>query len=164
MISVRYSAGKSWANFACAIAGGLVVVIVLGLLLQGGVLVGGIVGLIAVLVMLLPGVVKRSSRQEPFLTVDGRGITVAVAGVGTLPWSQIKGTRFAGVPWVTGLRLVVDYAGPRPKLGFMDKLNWAVYAKQKGESVSISIGFLELTDQSREAVAGALARNAAGAA
>lgn len=164
MISVRYSAGKSWANFACAIAGGLVVVIVLGSLLKGGVLLGGIAGLIAVLVMLLPGVVKRSSRQEPFLTVDRNGITIAVAGVGTLPWSQIKSTRFAGVPWVTGLRLIIDYAGPRPKLGFMDKLNWAVYAKQKGESVIISIGFLELTDQSKEAISSALARSAAATA
>jgi hypothetical protein len=164
MISVRYSAGKNWASFACAIAGGLVVVIVLGALLQGGVLVGGIVGFIAVLVMLLPGVVKRASRQEPFLIIDSRGVTIDVAGVGTIAWSQIKGTRFAGVPWVTGQRLVIDYTGTRPKLGFMDKLSWAVYAKPKGEIVTLSIGFLELTDQSKEAIGSALTRVAAGTA
>ncbi len=150
MISVRYNAGKTWANFGCAIAGGIIAVVVISALLRGGAMVGGIAGMIAVLIMLLPGVIKRSTRTEPILTVDQRGVTIEVAGVGPIPWSQIKETRFAGIPWVNGLRLVVTYAGTRPKIGFMDKLNWAVYAKQKGDTVTLAIGLLELTDQSKE--------------
>jgi hypothetical protein len=46
----------------------------------------------------------------------------------------------------------------------MDKLSWAVYAKPKGEIVTLSIGFLELTDQSKEAIGSALTRVAAGTA
>jgi len=156
MTSVRYSAGKIWANFACAIVGGLVVVIVIGSLWQGAALIGGIAGMITVVVMLLPGVIKRSSRAEPFLVIDGRGVTVDLLGIGTIPWSQIKSARISGIPWVTGQRLTLEYAGTAPKAGFMAKLNWGIQSKNKGDTARVSIGFLDLTDQSKQMIEGAL--------
>src|SRR5690242_122424 len=111
MISVRYRAGKIWVNFACAFVGGLVAVIVIGSLWNTAAHMGGIAGLVAVIAMLLPGVIKRSARAEPFLTIDGRGVTIPLLEIGTIPWSQIRSTRITGVPWVTGQRLILEYAG-----------------------------------------------------
>ena len=164
MISVRYNSGKVWANFACAIVGGLVAVIVIGSLWDNTALIGGIAGIIAVVAMLLPGVIKRSARAEPILSVDGHGVTVDLLGIGTVPWSQIRSTRISGVPWVTGQRLVIEYAGTAPKVGFMAKLNWGIQAKQKGEVVRLTMGFIDLTDQSKNSLEGALSRVPAGAA
>src|SRR5512134_3300267 len=164
MVSVRYVAGKVWANFACAIAGGFVAVIVIGSLWERIALVGGIAGMIAVIAMLLPGVIKRGARAEPILAIDSRGVTVDLLGIGAIPWSQVRATRISGIPWVTGLRLAIEYAGTAPKVGFMAKLSWGIQAKQKGEVVRLTIGFIDLTDQSKQSIEGALARAPAGAA
>lgn len=164
MTSVRYSAGKIWANFACAIAGGLVAVIVLGSLWHNSALIGGIAGMITVLIMLLPGVIKRSARTEPFLVIDGRGVTIDLLGIGTIPWSQIKSARISGIPWVTGQRLILEYAGTGPKAGFMAKLNWGIQSKNKGDMARVSVGFLDLTDQSKQVIEGALSPVASRAA
>lgn len=164
MTSVRYRAGKVWANFACAIAGGLVAVIVIGSLWANTALVGGIAGMVVVLAMLLPGVIKRATRAEPFLVIDANGVTVDLLGIGTIPRSLIKSARMAGIPWVTGQRLVLEYAGIAPKVGFMGKLNWGVQSKNMGDAARVSVGFMELTDQSEQAIEGALSRLTAGAA
>ena len=158
MTSVRYSAGKIWLNFACAIAGGLVVVIVLGSLWHNTALVGGLAGMITVLIMLLPGVIKRSARAEPFLVIDGRGVTVDLLDIGTIPWSRITSARISGIPWVTGQRLTLEYSGTAPKVGFMAKLNWGVQSKTKGDTARLSIGFIDLTDQSKQEIEGALSQ------
>ena len=160
MVSVRYVSGKVWLNFACAIAGGFVAVIVIGSLWERTALVGGIAGMIAVIAMLLPGVIKRGARAGPFLVIDGSGITVDLLGIGAIPWSQIRSTRLSGIPWVTGQRLAIEYAGTAPKVGFMAKLNWGLQAKQKGEVVRLTLGFIDLTDQSKQTLEGALARAA----
>lgn len=164
MTSVRYSAGKVWANFACAVAGGIVAVVIIGALWQGAALVGGIAGMIAVIAMLLPGVIKRATRAEPFLVFDRNGVTVDLLGIGTIPWSHIKSARLSGIPWVTGQRLTLEYAGTAPKAGFMAKLNWGIQSKNIGDTARLSMGFLELTDQSKQALEGALSPAAGRAA
>jgi hypothetical protein len=164
MIEVRYVPGKVWLNFGCAVAGGIIAVIVIGALWAGTALVGGIAGMVAVVALLFPGVVKRSSRAEPALTIDGRGVTVHLLDVGTIPWSEIRSTRIAGIPWVTGQRLVLEYAGTAPKLGFMAKLNYGMQAKRVGEVARLTIGFIDLTDQSKQVIEASLARATARAA
>jgi hypothetical protein len=164
VISVRYSAGKVWANFACAIVAGLVAVFVIGSLWDGSALIGGLTAMVVVVVMLLPGVLKRAARSEPVVTIDGRGVTIDLHRIGTISWSQIRGATIKGIAWVTGQRLIVEYAGTAPKLGVMDKLNWGLMAKQRGEVVKLSIGFIDLTDQSKQALEGALSRSRAAAA
>lgn len=156
MTSVRYSAGKVWANFACAVAGGTIAVVIIGTLLRGAALVGGIAGMIVVVVMLLPGVIKRASRAEPFLVFDRKGVTIDLLGIGTIPWSLIKSARISGMPWVTGQRLTLEYAGTAPKAGFMAKLNWGIQSKNVNGTARVSVSFLELTDQSKQAIEGAL--------
>lgn len=164
MTSVRYSAGKVWANFACAIVGGLVAVIVIGSLWDNAALFGGIGGIVAVLAMLLPGVIKRSARSEPILVIDSQGVTIDLLGIGTIPWSRIKSARISGIPWVTGQRLTLEYAGTAPKVGFMAKLNWGIQSKNLGEVARVSLGFIDLTDQSKSVLEGALSRQPASAA
>lgn len=158
MLSVRYAGGKVMLNFACAIIGGIVAVVVIGSLWDRTALVGGVAGMVAVVAMLLPGAIKRASRQEPFLTMDGRGVTVDLLGIGTIPWSRIRSTRISGIPWVIGLRLTLEYVGTKPKVGFMDKLNWGVQAKQVGDVVRLTIGFMDMTDQSKLKLEGALSQ------
>ena len=85
MISVRYNAGKVWANFVCAIVGDLVAVFVIGSLWDRTALVGGLAAMVVVLVMLLPGVIKRSARREPVITIDGRGVSIDLNRIGTIP-------------------------------------------------------------------------------
>ena len=164
MIEVRYVASKIWLNFACAIAGGIIAVAVIGTLWQGTALVGGIAGMIAVVAMLLPGVIKRAARTEPFLTIGGQGVTIGLLDVGTISWGRIQSTRISGVAWVTGQRLVIEYTGTAPKVGFMSKLNWGMQAKQKGEVARLTIGFIDMTDQSKQTIEDALSRVPARAA
>ncbi len=164
MISVRYKAGKVWANFVCAIVGGVVAVIVIGSLWERAALVGGFAAMVAVIVMLLPGVIKRSGRREPVVTIDGRGVSIDLNSIGTIPWSRIQSATITGIPWVIGQRLVLEYAGTAPKAGFMDKLNWGLMAKQRGEVVRLSLGFIDLTDQSKKVLEGVLSQAKAPAA
>lgn len=164
MLSVRYAAGKIWLNFACALAAGAAVVVMISLIWPGAARIGSIGGMVAVVAMLLSGVIKRTARLEPFLVIDGRGVTVDLLGIGLIPWDRIRATRIAGVPWVIGLRLILEYTGTAPKVGFMSKLSWGLQAKQVGDMARLTIGFLDLTDQSRKAVEDALSRVAARAA
>ena len=164
MIELRYVPSKVWLNFACAIAGGIIAVIVIGSLWSGTALVGGIAGMCAVVAMLLPGVIKRGARAAPALTFDNRGVTVHLLDIGAIPWSQIRSTRISGIPWVTGQRLVLEYAGTAPKVGFMAKMNYGMQAKQAGEMARLTIGFIDLTDQSKQTIESALARALARAA
>ncbi len=161
MISVRYRTGKVWVNFVCAFVGGLVIVIALGAIIGSSARVGGIAGLVAVLVMLLPGVIKRGARAEPVLTIGDDGGTVHLLDVGTIPWRGIRAARVTGVPWVTGQRLILEYAGTPPKVGFGAKLNWGIQAKQTGDMVRLTLGFLDLTDQSKSNLEAALSRQSA---
>ncbi len=161
MLSIRYVAGKVWLNFACAVVGGLVAVVVIGSLWDGTALVGGLAGMVAVIAMLLPGVIQRGTRSQPILSIDGRGVTVDLLGIGTIPWALLRAARIGGIAWVTGQRLVLEYAGAAPKVGFMSKLNWGLQSKQKGDTVRLSIGFIELTDQSKQKIEAALGRIAA---
>ncbi len=156
MMSVRYVPTKVWTNYLCAAGGGAIAVVVIGALWSGGALIGGVAGMIAVIGILLPGVIKRGSRPEPILTVDGRGIAVDLLGIGLIPRERIRSAQIAGIPWVTGQRLVVEYSGSAPKVGFKDKLNWGIQAKQKGELARLTIGFIDLTDQSKTTIEGAL--------
>ena len=158
MVNVRYAGGKVMLNFACAIIGGIVAVVVNGSLWDRTALVGGIAGMVAVVAMLLPGAIKRASRQAPFLTIDGRGVTVDLLGIGTIPWSRIRSTRISGIPWVIGLRLTLEYVGTKPKVGFMAKLNWGVQAKQVGDGVRLTIGFMDMTDESKLELESALSQ------
>lgn len=158
MLSVRYVAGKVWLNFACALAGGLVAVIVIGSLWAGTVFVGGLAGMVAVVAMLLPGVIQRGARAEPILAIDGRGVTIDLLGIGTIPWARLRSARIGGIAWVTGQRLALEYAGTAPKVGFMAKLNWGIQSKQKGDTARLSIGFIDLTDQSKQNIEAALGR------
>jgi hypothetical protein len=158
MLAIRYSPGKVWANFACALAGGVIAILVIGSLFERPALIGGFAGLTAVVLMLLAGVIKRASRVEPFVTIDDHGITVDLLGIGSIPWNQIRSASITGVAWVTSLRLVVEYTGTAPKLGFMAKLNYGIQAKQKGEVARLTVGFIDLTDQSRSSVEAALKR------
>jgi hypothetical protein len=161
MTSIRYVSGKVWANYLCAVGGGVVVVIVVGSLWSGSALIGGVAGMVAVVAMLLPGVIKRGSRPEPIVTIDARGVTVDLLGIGTIPWDRIRTTEIAGIPWVTGQRLIVEYRGTAPKAGFKDKLNWGLQAKQKGEVVRLTLGFIDLTDQPKSTIESALSQTAA---
>ena len=156
MISLRYSQGKVWLNFMTAIVGGLVVVAVIGSLWDNTALIGGIAGIIAVVLMLLPGVIKRTARSEPILTIDGKGLVVNLLGIGSIPWAKVRSTRLSGMPWVIGLRLIVEYSGSAPKAGVMDKLNWGIQVKQRGEVVRLTIGFIDMTDQSISGIRAAL--------
>ena len=158
MLSVRYAAGKIWLNFGCAIAGGVVGVAVIASLWRGAATIGGAAGLVAVLAMLLTGIIKRTARLEPILVIDERGVTVDLLNIGLIPWDRIRATRFAGVPWVTGVRLILEYTGTAPKVGFMTKLNWGLQAKQQGDVARLTIGFIDLTDQSKQAIEAALSR------
>ena len=160
-MTVRYVTGKVWLNFACAIVGGLVAVIVIGSLWAGTALVGGLAGMVAVIAMLLPGVIQRGTRSQPILSIDGRGVTVDLPGIGTIPWAQLRAARIGGIAWVTGQRLVLEYAGAAPKVGFISKLNWGLQSKQKGDTARLSIGFIDLTDQSKQKIEAALGRIAA---
>lgn len=164
MLNVRYAGGKVLVNFACAVIGGIVAVVVIGTLWDRTALVGGVAAMVAVVAMLLPGAIKRSSRQAPFLTIDSRGVMVDLLGIGTIPWGQIRSTRISGIPWVIGLRLTLEYVGTKPKVGFMDKLNWGLQARQVGDVVRLTIGFIDMTDQSKSALEEALARAKAAAA
>jgi hypothetical protein len=158
MLEVRYVAGKVILNFVCAIVGGAIAVAVIASLWQGAATIGGITGMVVVLVMLLPGVIKRAARLEPILVMDGRGVAVQLLNIGTIAWNQIKFTRISGVPWVTGQRLMIEYSGPAPKVGFWAKLNWGIQSKQRGDAVRLSIGFVDLTNQSKHAIEAALSR------
>ena len=55
--------------------------------------------------MLLPGVIKRGSRAEPIITIDGRGVTIDLPWIGTIPWDRIRSAQIAGTAWWTGQRL-----------------------------------------------------------
>lgn len=164
MLSVRYVASKIWLNFACAVIGGLVAVVIVGSLWHGAALAGGIAGLVAVVAMLLPGIIKRTARLEPFLVIDGRGVTVDLLDIGLIPWDHIRSGRISGIPWVTGLRLVLEYAGTAPKVGLMAKLGFGLQAKQKGDVARLTVGFMDLTDQTKPAIEAALSRVPARAA
>jgi hypothetical protein len=164
MLEVRYVGSKVWLNFACALVGGIVAVIVIGSLWAGTALIGGIAGMVAVVAMLLPGVVKRGACAEPILTIDRNGVTVALLDVGLIPWSRIQSTRISGMAWVTGQRLVLEYTGAAPKVGFGAKLSWGMQAKQVGETARLTIGFIDLTDQSKQEIEEALSRVPARAA
>ncbi|HEY7609077.1 MAG TPA: hypothetical protein VIF14_07585 [Alphaproteobacteria bacterium] len=157
MISLRYSQGKVWLNFLCAVIGGLVAVVVIGSLWDNAALIGGIAGIVAVVAMLLPGVIKRAARSEPILTIDRSGLVVNLLGIGAIPWAAVRATQLSGIPWVIGLRLTIEYAGTAPRSGFMDKLNWGIQAKQRGELVKLVIGFIDMTDQSTSEIKQALA-------
>ena len=161
MHTLRFSAAKVWANYLLAIAAAVVVVIVLTLLWDRTVMVGGIGGIVAVTGMLLVGTIKRSSKQDPVLVVGQAGLEVGVLDIGRIPWSAVQSARIAGMPWVNGQRLVLEYTGTAPKVGFMDKLNWGIYAKQKGPLVRLTLGFLDQTDQSISDVKDTLSRKVA---
>lgn len=164
MLSVRYVAGKIWLNFACAVIGGLIAVVIVGLLWDRAALIGGIAGMVAVVAMLLPGIIKRTARLEPFLVIDGRGVTVDLLDIGLIPWDRIRSSRISGIPWVTGLRLVLEYAGAAPKVGLGAKLGLGLQAKQKGDVARLTVGFMDLTDQTKPAIEAALSRVTARAA
>ncbi|MCW5771992.1 MAG: hypothetical protein KIT16_10185 [Rhodospirillaceae bacterium] len=157
MVALRFNAGKVWGNYVIALIGGLVVVVALGSLWDRAALTGGIAGLVAVAAMLFAGALKRSALREPILVLDASGITVGVPKIGTIPRADLRSAELKGIAWVTGRRLVLHYAGTAPKLGFMDKLNWGLQAKQRGELVFLSLGFLDQTDRPAGDVAAALA-------
>ncbi len=155
MLSLRYSAGKIWANFAVAIVGGLVLVVIIGALWKGA-LVGGLSGIVGVGVMLGIGCVKRSGLREPIVVVDERGITIGLPKFGTIPWAAIRSAEVRGIPWVTSARLVIDYEGQAVKASFGDKLYWIVQTRQIGPRARLSIGCMELTDQPISALKSAI--------
>lgn len=161
MLALRYAARKTWINFACAIVGGLVAVVVIGSLWDNAALMGGIAALVVVAIMLLPGVIKRAGRQEPMITIDDKGISVHPIGIGTIPWSQVLSAKLAGIPWVIGQRLVVEYKGVLPKVGFMDKLNWGINVRKRAEGAKLLVGFIDMTDQPKRAIETALSRASA---
>jgi hypothetical protein len=163
MVSLRYSKSKVWLNFVVAAICGLIAVIVIGSLWDGAALAGGIAGVIAVVVILLPGVIKRAARSEPILTIDRNGLVVHLLGIGAIPWARLRDARIAGIPWVTGQRLIIEYGGTAPKALFKDKLSWGIQAKQRGAMVRLTIGFIDMTDQSISALKAALDRSGTGA-
>ena len=156
MTSIRYVPTKIWANFLVAIASGVVIVIVLNALWGRTALPGGIGGWAAVVIMLLPGVIKRGARAEPIVTIGDRGMTIDLLGVGTISWNRIRSARIVGKAWWTGQRLAIEYMGQAPKAGFGDKLNWGFHAKQNGEVATITIGYINMTDQPKSMIETAL--------
>jgi hypothetical protein len=164
MTSIRYVPGKIWMNFLIAVAGGVAIVIVLNALWTRTALPGGIGGLVAVVAMLLPGVIKRGARTEPIVTIDGRGVTIELLGVGTIPWDRIRSARIVGKAWWTGQRLMIEYTGQAPRARFWDKLNWGFHAKQNGEVAIIAIGYINMTDQPKSTIETALEQLTAHAA
>jgi len=158
MLALRYSAGKVWANYAFAIAGGIVGVFVIGSLWSASALAGGLGGIAAVAIMLLLGCLKRAAKRDPIVVVDDRGITIGLEKFGTIPWSTIRRAEVRGLAWVIGARLVVEYEGQAPKSTFGDKLNWAVQSKQSGAIARVSINLMELTDQPISALKAAINR------
>jgi hypothetical protein len=165
MTSIRYVPGKVWGIYLLALAVGVVVLIILNTLWsRGGVLPGGIGALVAFVGMLTPGVIKRSSRTAPIVTIDARGITVDLPGFGTLPWETIRSAQITGSAWLAGRRLTILYAGTAPKSGLWDKLNWGVYTKQRGDLVQLRLGYIEQTDQPKSVIDAALSKAAAPAA
>ncbi len=159
MTSIRYVPGRIWLTYAALVALGVAIVIVLNVIdRRGGLLPGGIGALTALTVMLLPGAIKRSSRREPVIVIDDRGITIDVLGIGTIGWDRIHSAQLGGSPWLNGRKIIVEYRGTAPKLGIMQRLNWGIFAKQRGEAVRMTIGYIEQTDQSRSTVEAALRR------
>jgi hypothetical protein len=156
MTTIRYVPGKIWMNFLFAVAGGVAIVVILNALWTRTTLPGGIGGLVAVVAMLLPGVIKRGSRTEPIVTIDGRGVTIELLGVGTIPWDRIRSARIVGKAWWTGQRLTIAYTGQPPKAGFWAKLNWGFHAKQNVEVATIAIGYINMTDQPKSTIETAL--------
>ena len=159
MTSIRYVPGRIWLTYAALVALGVVIVIVLNLIdRRGSLLPGGIGALTALTVMLLPGAIQRSSRREPVIVIDDRGITIDVLGIGTIGWDRIRSAQLVGSPWVNGRKIVIEYSGMSPKLGMMQRLNWGIFAKQKGEMVRMTIGYIEQTDQPKSTLVTALGR------
>lgn len=161
MVSFRFSAGKVWINYIVAVIGGIVIVVILGSLWNAAAFAGGIGGVIGVAVMLVLGAIRRGARREPILVVDEGGLEIGLPGLGRIPWARVHSAEVRGVPWVTGQRLVAEYAGRAPKIGFMDRLNWGVHAKQRGPRVRLTLGFLDQTDQSISGLKAALSRRLA---
>ena len=165
MTSLRYVPGKIWLTYAALVALGIALVIALNFIdRRGGLLPGGIGALTALTVMLLPGAIQRSGRRDPVVVIDGRGITIDVLGIGTIGRDRIRSARLVGSPWVNGRKIVVEYLGTAPKLGAMQRINWGIFAKQKGEIVKMTIGYIDQTDQSKQTVEAALRGLPGGAA
>lgn len=165
MTSIRYVPGRIWLTYAALVALGVVIVIVLNVIdRRGSLLPGGIGALTALTVMLLPGAIKRSSRREPVVVIDDRGITLDVLGIGTIGWDRIRSARLVGSPWVNGRKIVIEYSGTAPKLGRMQRLNWGIFAKQNGDMTKLTVGYVEQTDQSKSSIEAALRRAAPTAA
>lgn len=159
MTSIRYVPGKIWLTYAGLVALGIVIVIALNVIdRRGSLLPGGIGALTALTVMLLPGAIKRSSRREPVVIIDDRGITIDVLGIGTIGWDRIRLARLVGSPWVNGRKIIIEYIGAAPKLGMMQRLNWGIFAKPKGEMTKMTVGYIEQTDQSKLSIEAALRR------
>lgn len=158
MTALRFNAGKVWGNYIFALVAGVVIVVVLGSLWDNAALTGGIAGLLGVAVMLVFGVVKRSRRRDPIIVIDDAGITVDLPKIGRIPRAAIRRAEIKGIPWVTGRRLVLVHEGTAPRLGFMDKLSWGAQARQRGDLVHLSLGFLDQTDLAAGEIAAALAR------
>lgn len=159
MTSIRYVPGRIWLTYAALVALGVVIVIVLNVIdRRGSLLPGGIGALTALTVMLLPGAIQRSSRREPVVVIDDRGITIDVLGIGTIGWDRIRSAQLTGSPWVNGRKIIIEYSGTAPKLGMMQRLNWGIFAKQQGELVKMTIGYIDQTDQPKSILEEALRR------
>lgn len=159
MTSLRYVPRRIWLTYAALVALGIAIVIVLNVIdRRGSLLPGGIGALAALIVMLLPGAIKRSSRREPVVIIDDRGITIDVLGIGTIGWDRIRSAGLAGSPWVNGRKIVIEYSGTAPKIGMMQRLNWGIFAKQKGEAARMTIGYIEQTDQTKSTIMATLNR------
>lgn len=159
MTSIRYVPGRIWLTYAALVVLGVVLVIVLNIIdRRGSLLPGGIGALTALTVMLLPGAIQRSARREPVVVIDDRGITIEVLGIGTIGWDRIRSAQLAGSPWVAGRKIIIEYSGTAPKLGMMQRLNWGIFAKQKGDMVKLTIGYIEQTDQPKSVLDAALGR------
>jgi hypothetical protein len=148
MVRLTFNPAKVWTNYLLAVVAGIVVVIVLASVWRGGALAGGIGGIIGVAGMLLIGTIKRSARKEPVVILDAQGLSLGPIDTGVIPWRAIRSAEIKGVQWVTGQRLVIEYAGTAPRVRFMDKLNWGVQSKQRGEIARLTIGFLDQTNRS----------------
>lgn len=165
MTSIRYVPGRIWLIYFALVAFGVAIVVILNLVdRRGSLLPGGIGALAALTVMLLPGAIKRSSRRDPFVVIDDRGITVDVLDIGTIDWKRIRSAELAGSPWVNGRKIVIEYSGAAPKIGTMQRLNWGIFAKQKGELVRLTVGYIDQTDQPKSVIEAALDRAAPSAA
>ena len=165
MTSIRYVPGRIWLTYAALVAFGVVLVIVLNTVDRGSSLLpGGIGALTALTVMLLPGALKRSAKREPIIVIDGRGITIDVPGLETIGWDRIRSAQLAGSAWISGRKIILEYSGTAPKLGMMQRLNWGLFAKQSGDRVKLTIGYIEQTDQPISVLEAALGRGSPTAA